>query len=203
MNLPSRSQAEAYLAEAAQINPGPWEAHSRLTAQAAEAIAAHHPELDPDNAYILGLLHDIGRREGVFGLRHTIDGYNFLNQQGYPDAARVCLTHSFPTLDINTSTMKPDCTPEQQLFLKQFLATVKLDLYDLLVQLCDSIALPTGFCLMETRLMDVALRYGVNQHSVSCWKTYLGIKQQFETTIGQSIYALLPGELTHLARFSI
>jgi HD superfamily phosphohydrolase YqeK len=80
MKLPGREQAEAFLAEGAQLNPGPWVQHSRLAAQAAEAIAAHHPELDPDNAYILGLLHDIGRREGVFKMRHAVDGYNFMCQ---------------------------------------------------------------------------------------------------------------------------
>ena len=30
-------------------------------AQAAQAIASHHPHLDPESAYVLGLLHDIGK----------------------------------------------------------------------------------------------------------------------------------------------
>ena len=36
---PTRQEAEALLADAARCNPGPWEAHSRVTAWCAEKIA--------------------------------------------------------------------------------------------------------------------------------------------------------------------
>lgn len=70
--LPTREEAEALLREAEQCNPGPWGDHSRTAAHCAEAIAAHCPGLDPDKAYILGLLHDIGRRFGVRHLGHCV-----------------------------------------------------------------------------------------------------------------------------------
>ena len=145
MNNPSRKEAESLLAEAALMNPGPWVSHSRNVALAARLIAGHHPRLDPDAAYILGLLHDIGRREGVTYIRHLIDGYNFLNDLGYADAARVCLTHSFPIPDLYVYMGDRDCTVEELKFLEDFLATVEFDEYDRLIQLCDGIAQPTGF----------------------------------------------------------
>jgi HD superfamily phosphodiesterase len=39
--------------------------------------------LDPDKAFVLELLHDIGRRYGKTNMRHSIDGYNFCKEQGY------------------------------------------------------------------------------------------------------------------------
>ncbi len=67
MTIPTLTQAQTLLAEAETRNPGPWVAHSINVARAAQLIAERHPDLDPDRAYILGLLHDIGRREGVTG----------------------------------------------------------------------------------------------------------------------------------------
>ena len=63
---PDRKTAEALLAEAEPHNPGPWGDHSRIAAHCAEAIA-RACGLDADKAYVLGLLHDIGRR---YGKRH-------------------------------------------------------------------------------------------------------------------------------------
>ncbi|MDD2214939.1 MAG: HDOD domain-containing protein, partial [Oscillospiraceae bacterium] len=102
---PTRSQAEAILAEAEKLNPGKWSAHSRVAAQCAEKIAAActgPDSLNPDKAYVLGLLHDIGRRFGVSQFGHIADGYRFMLQSGYDEAARICLTHSFPLQDIHS-----------------------------------------------------------------------------------------------------
>ena len=83
MNIPTRQEAEIMISDAEQLNPGPWVSHSRYTAQAAQAIARQHPELDAEAAFILGFLHDIGRYFGVTGMRHSLDGYNFLMEKGY------------------------------------------------------------------------------------------------------------------------
>ena len=83
MDIPSLDQARDLLSEAAELNPGPWVQHSVFAAQAAQAIAQLHPSLDPTTAYILALLHDIGRRVGVTDLRHMIDGYRYLEALGF------------------------------------------------------------------------------------------------------------------------
>lgn len=41
--------------------------------------------------------------------------------------------------------------------MEHFVKNAVYDDYDRLVQLCDSLALPSGFCLLEKRFVDVAL----------------------------------------------
>lgn len=74
--IPTRTEAERLLLEAESCNPGPWGNHSRIVARCAEKIAEACDGLDSEKAYILGLLHDIGRRFGAGHLRHVSDGYN-------------------------------------------------------------------------------------------------------------------------------
>ena len=87
-------QAEYELKIAAQMNPGPWDRHSYSVANNARRIAQKVPGLDSDKAYVMGLLHDIGRRAGVTGILHIFDGYDYLMGLGEPDLARICLTNS-------------------------------------------------------------------------------------------------------------
>ena len=192
LRLPTRSETEAFLTQAGDLNPGPWVAHSRHVAQAAQQIALRHPKLEPEAAYIMGCLHDIGRREGITGIRHVIDGYHFLTAQGYEDAARICLTHSFPTQDIRADFGKPDFTQEEYNFVAEYLLGIQYTVYDKLFQLCDALALPTGCCLLEKRFIDVVLRYGFNDFTLDKWRATFAIKAQFEQEIGCSIYELLP-----------
>lgn len=193
MHIPTLEQAQAMLDDAAQRNPGPWIDHSVYVAQAAQYLAEKIAGLDPQNAYILGLLHDIGRREGVTAMRHVLDGYYFLNQAGFDDAARICMTHSFPIKDIGMSIGHWDCSPEEYRFAQSYLEQLEYNDYDRLFQLCDALALPSGFCLIEKRLIDVALRYGVGDTTVARWQAVLGLQNDFEAMIGGSIYRLLPG----------
>lgn len=104
---PGRAEARAELDQAGRLNPGPWTAHSRYAAQAAEAIAAECG-LDGEKAYVLGLLHDIGRREGVSATRHVLAGYRYCLARGWPEAAQVCLTHSYPLPDAHADVQKWD-----------------------------------------------------------------------------------------------
>ena len=193
LNLPSLTQAHELLEKAAGLNPGPWVEHSRHTAIAAHNIAARHPRLDPDDAYILGLLHDIGRRFGRTAMRHVLDGYLYLESLGYPDAARISLTHSFPIQNAMACAGAWDCTPEELAFVTYSLQQAIYTEYDHLIMICDSITLPGGFCLMEKRLVDVALRHGFNDWTIRKWKAYFSLKQQLEDEIGLSIYDVLPG----------
>lgn len=200
-SIPNRVRAEAYLAEAARRNPGPWEAHSRYVALGAECIAARHPGLDPERAYILGLLHDVGRQEGVHGMRHVYDGYRFLAAEGYPGAARICLTHSFPVEGLVASADNHwDGAPEDYDFICRYLASIQYTDYDRLIQLCDSLALPSGFCLMEKRLIDVVMRYGFDEYTLPRWRGFFAVKERFETAIGGPVYAALPGVIENTFR---
>jgi hypothetical protein len=192
MHVPSISKAEAYLLEAASLNPGPWEAHSRYTAKGAGLIAGNIPGMNSEKALILGLLHDIGRREGPSHMRHALDGYRFMEREGYPEVGRICLTHSYPDKNLPAQSAW-DGTSEDLLVFQSNLAAFEYDDYDRLIQLMDCLALPSGFCLMEKRFVDVTMRYGFNGSTLQRWKAYFALKKYFEHQLGFSIYRLLEG----------
>lgn len=191
--IPSLEEAKLLLEEGKELNPGSWINHSIYVGNAAELIAKNCPNLDSQAALILGLMHDIGRRFGVTSMRHSIDGYNFLVQKGYDFAAKICITHSFPYNDINSVFGKWDCSSEELKFVKNFLGNIEFDDYDKLIQLCDALALPNGFCLIEKRMVDVALRHGLKESIVPKWKATFKIQEYFEEIMGKSIYSVLPG----------
>jgi len=187
------SVAEKALEQAHASNPGTWADHSRYVALACRDIAERCPHLDADIAYIYGLLHDIGRHAGVTSERHLIDGYRYCMERGWDKAAQICISHAFMVQDISSSIGVFDMPPEDKAFMAEFVKNAVYDDYDYLVQLCDALALPTGFCLLEKRFVDVAIRYGTHPATVDRWKTVLNIKKYFEEIIGCSIYELLPG----------
>lgn len=190
---PDLKTAREMLAEAEVKNPGAWGDHSRNVALAAKNIAECCPGMNSEKAYILGLLHDIGRREGPHGMRHALDGYRYCLSKGFPEAARICITHSCPTGRMEEALGGWDCTEEEYRFVGRFLSAVVADDYDRLIQLCDALALPSGFSLIEKRLVDVALRNGIDQYTLQKWKTYAFIRKHFESAMKKSIYTVLPG----------
>ena len=184
--------AQKELSLAAQLNPGPWEQHSISVANNARLIAAHVPHMDSDKAYVMGLMHDIGRRAGVTGIRHIFDGYDYMMDLNEPEFARICLTHSFPIKDVHTFFGKYDCTQEQLAFLQNFLNRCEFDDYDILIQLCDAISLPGGACIMEKRLIEVALRHGLPDFTIDKWKAFMRTKAHFDRLCSCNVYDLLP-----------
>ena len=117
---------------------------------------------------------------------------NFLMSKGFPDAARICMTHT------HSSKGEWDCTKEEYNFVQNFFNGIQFDEYDLLIQLCDAIALPSGFCLIEKRMVEAGIRneekiLNVIEYMLDVWKMVLKIKKRFDEKIGCSIYTLLPG----------
>lgn len=185
-------QAKRELEIAVQNNPGPWEQHSLVAADNARRIAKK-AGMDPEKAYIMGLLHDIGRRVGVTGMLHVIDGYDYMMSLGEPELAVICLTHSFAAKNVEYFEGKHDCSPAQKAFIKEFLDNHEYDDYDKLIQLCDAVSLPEGACIMEKRFVDVALRHGMQVYTTKRWRAYLELKKYFDARCGCDIYSLLPG----------
>jgi len=191
--VPSRKMAEEILDEASILNPGPWVEHSRYVAEAAASIAKYDKDLDEDTAYVLGLLHDIGRRDGRHYVRHSIDGYNYALEKGYDLVARISITHSFLCGNVDDICGEMDLTKSEYNFIKNYLSNIEYNSYDKLIQLCDVLALPSGFCLIEKRMVDVVMRYGFTDFTLEKWKKTFEIKEYFEVKIGRSIYSILPG----------
>lgn len=183
---PTRDEAEQLLKEAEKLNPGPWGDHSRTVAHCAQCIA-EKSGLDSDKAYVVGLLHDIGRRFGKRHLGHVSDGYSYMMSLGYDEVARVCLTHSFNGKTIDAYVGNFDTTEEETELIKTELAKTDLDDYDKLIQLCDSIGGAEGVMDIIDRMNDVKSRYGY--YDPEKWDTNLELKSYFEQLMGQDVYS--------------
>lgn len=188
-------EADKELKIAAQLTPEPWEQHSISVAKNARLIVEKVEGMDCDKAYVMGLMHDIGRRAGIKGILHIFDGYDYMISIKQEEIARICLTHSFPIKDVNTFLGKYDCSLDQKEFLAAFLKNSEYDNYDILIQLCDAISLPNGACIMEKRLVDVALRHGLPDFTIDKWKAFINTKKYFDELCGCNIYTLLPNVL--------
>ena len=144
MKVPSIETASKLVEEAAVLNPGPWIDHNKTAAMCAKCIAEKCEGMDADAAYVMGLLHDIGRREGIMDMRHIFAGYQFMMSLGYEDSARICLTHSYPYKDVHAYNGQNDCSEEETEFIASFINSVEYNDYDRLIQLCDAISFPDG-----------------------------------------------------------
>ena len=182
---PDRDKAEEILRVAESCNPGPWGNHSRTAAHCAEKIAKYSG-MDSEKAYVLGLLHDIGRKFGKRHLGHVSYGYSYMMSLGYDDVARICLTHSFNEKDIEGYVGNRDTTPEETELIVTKLEETELDDYDKLIQLCDAISGAEGVMDIIDRMTDVKNRYG--SYDQSKWDTNLGLKAYFEERMGKDLY---------------
>lgn len=187
--IPGREVAEQLLEEAENCNPGPWGNHSRNVAKCAEKIAALCEGMDVKKAYVLGLLHDIGRKFGFRHMGHIYDGYQYMRKLGYDEVARICLTHSFCNQSMRDYIGNRDITTEEQKELEMALSELKYDDYDFLIQLCDSLAGAEGITTMEDRMNDVKRRYG--SYPQEKWDRNLELKRYFERKAGQDIYTIV------------
>lgn len=186
---PSVYMAEFLLRNAVQCNPGPWEQHSRYTAESARRIAKRCPGLDPERACVYGLLHDIGRKFGISGLAHVYDGYRYLSEMGYANAARIALTHSFHLKDIHDYIGKFDITESAQEEIQALLAGMEYNDYDRLIQLCDAIAKADGIVSLEERMNDVKSRYGY--YPQKKWDRNIQLKEYFEEKMQEELYRVV------------
>lgn len=184
--LPTRQIAEALLKEAEKSNPGPWGNHSRIAAYCARTIATYCNDLDPEKAYVLGLLHDIGRKFGVRHLGHVSDGYLYMMSLGYDEVARICMTHSFNDGTTKYYVGKYDTTPEEFELIENTLKSIEFDEYDLLIQLCDALAGSEGIMNVEERMNDVKRRYGF--YPKDKWDRNIYLLNYFEGKMNKNLY---------------
>lgn len=187
--LPTRETAEMLLSDAEKCNPGPWGDHSRTAAHCAEKIAQACDGLDADKAYILGLLHDIGRKFGVRHLGHVSDGYTYMMSLGYDEVARICITHSFNNQTLNEYIGNIDTSAAETALIEAELQSVHFSEYDKLIQLCDALAGSKGVLDIEERMEDVKKRYGF--YPISKWNKNMKLKEYFEVKSGSDIYTLV------------
>lgn len=187
--LPTIEEAEQILRNAEECNPGLWGNHSRIVANCAKRIAEACENMDPEKAYLLGLLHDIGRKFGTRHMGHVYDGYHYMMSLSYDEAARICLTHSFGIQEIDSYSGNFDITEQELLQLKTTLSDLTYNDYDRLIQLCDSLAGGEGILDIEARMEDVRKRYG--SYPQEKWDKNLELKSYFEAKMGRNIYEVV------------
>ena len=188
--LPTADEAMRELKLAEELNPGPWVMHSVNVGIAAKKIAERIPSLDPEKAYIVGLLHDIGRRAGIVDIpTHVYEGYRYCLEKGWDEAARICMTHSYLRMQ-DEFGFEPETDREKA--IKAYIMNCAADDYDRLIQLCDSLAVDYGFVILEKRFVDVTRRYGIMEGYIKGWEIAFDIKESFEKEMGCSVYDVLP-----------
>lgn len=183
---PNKLEIDNLLKKGFKNNPGPWVYHSYTVGETAKLIA-RDIGLDENLSYAQGALHDIGRSYGFSRIKHILDGYNMLKDE-YPLVAKVCMTHSFPIKDVRSYGGEIDVKKKEYEFIKDYINEVRYDDYDLLIQLLDSIVQGNGCVLQEKRMIDVIVRYGINEYTQEKIKRQIEIKEYFEDKLNTSIY---------------
>ncbi len=185
----NRQYAEKLIAEARMLNDGAWIDHSYNVAHLAKKIASK-ANMDSEKAYIVGLLHDIGRRNGTMQARHALEGYNYLTNIGFEDGARICMTHTFQYKDVYAIYDSWDCSTDEKQFIKNYLDNVTYDDYDKLIQLCDALSLANSYCYAEKKMVNSILKFGFKDTTANKWKAILELKDYFDAMICGDVYSL-------------
>lgn len=203
INSPSRLEAVDIFEEIVQqrnLSPYPFRedmestfrAHSFAVAKIAEQIAQKTAYLNTEKAYVYGLLHDYGRIVDEYATKqyHGVVGYKLMNERGYPELARICLTHNFIQKDFDISLMPHP--KDDMLFCKAYLDTIEYDDYDLLLQLSDIINDLGETCTIEHRYQSISKRYNVEYERLSALIIQTNqLKAYFDKLCGCDIYKIL------------
>ncbi|MBO4727180.1 MAG: HDOD domain-containing protein [Spirochaetaceae bacterium] len=188
--MPTIEEAMHELELAGSLNPGPWVKHSINVGIAARNIAEKIPEMNPQKAYIVGIMHDIGRRVGIVDIpTHVYEGYKYCMEKGWNETARICMTHSYLRMK---DEFDYEPATETEKAIKNYIVNCEADDYDRLIQLCDSLAVDYGFVILEKRFVDVTRRYGIMEGYIKGWEVAFNIKEYFEQKMGCSVYDVLP-----------
>ena len=188
---------EAYklLEEAPRNNKELWIKHSVNVAIVAERLA-DQLNLDGKKAYVLGLVHDIGRRarEHV-GLRHIIEGYNYLKDLGYEEEARAGLTHTFYARNLvipNLTKKDTNLTRNEIVYIADYINNNGFNEYDKILQIADNMGSASGINTIERRRTESMLRYGITDVSEKNLRGIFNVQAEIEAKLGFSIYYLFP-----------
>lgn len=151
------------------INTSAWINHSINVGLCARNLATGLENVDLNTAYVLGILHDIGRKFKT-DMQHTVFGYEYLVNKGYPNEAKICLTHSHilgercannepavPGWSCLNGVSTWDSSVETD-DLTMFLQQTSYSVYDLLLSIADLMATDQSILPIYERLQDIAGR---------------------------------------------
>ena len=140
-----------------------WPLHciqvSRVARTLAENLTAQGHPVDPDQAEVEGLLHDIGRSL-THGPMHGWSGWVLLRSLGHEDSARGCLSHWLkgrtPEEVAAGQGLSEDFTQKVFTYLKPREWT----LADSVISVADSSVMHTTIVPLEKRHAELLQRYG-------------------------------------------
>ena len=168
--------------------------HTTGIAESAQEIASKTPYLNPEKAYVLGLLHDYGKKydENITGKFHAQTGYEDLLKLGYDECARICLTHSFPNKSFSNkgySSYKPEWLEWAH---KKLDKIEEYDDYDRLIQLCDMFFEGLSKVRFEERLASIRKRYALSKEQTEEQEKYTKMnKDYFDALCKEDVYKIL------------
>lgn len=167
--------------------------HTQGVAKAAKMIASKTQYLNPEKAYVCGLLHDYGKKynEFVDMKFHPQVGYEEFMDMGYSDIAGICLSHSFPFKEFNNSDYK-SYKPQWLDWVREKLKNYDYDDYDRLIQLCDLFFEGLYMVNIENRFLGIASRYGLSPDDQKLQKMgAINNKAYFDKLCNKDVYEIL------------
>jgi hypothetical protein len=170
--------------------------HSINVAKAAKIISSRIESLDAERAFILGLIHDIGKifLNSEEKYKHPLWGYRKLIGID-KEAAEICISHPFPQFDDCSEYVNFFCRydKKESEYVLEILRGVSCDsIYIKLVQVCDKLASKDGFVSIEKKFDWYKEKYGVsNSFLNSNYLALIGKKAELEFLAKINIYSLL------------
>lgn len=158
-NIPNWDKINYYLKED-NPNFGKWVKHSYLIGKTAKNMA-EELGLDPDIAYAVGCLHDVGKYDKKKGARHIIRGFEILRSETYFFPARIAMTHSFLIKDVDSYSGKMNIKEKDKKFIEDYLFQIEYNDYDKLIQLLDG-SIKYDYLGIEERARRTLEKHGDN-----------------------------------------
>ncbi len=172
-----------------KFNASSWIAHSLYEGELASVFASLIG-LNPDTARKLGILHDIGRKfDNTF--MHTVKGYEYLSSLGLKNEAVSCISHSFLSVqgkDSKKGNRCANCDPALEGFyinnngegvfdndsqkddVAHFLDCYHYNIYDVILNVSDLMAMSSGITSPYERLKDIYSRRDPDSRNSSFFK---------------------------------
>jgi putative nucleotidyltransferase with HDIG domain len=166
--------------------------HTTGVAESAYKIA-QKCNLDPQKAYVAGLLHDYGKiqNEKQTGFAHFLYGYEKMTELGFGFIAKICLTHSFPYKDFSFDDYI-SYKKEDLIKTKNILSEIEYDDYDRLIQLCDIFYEGMNKVTYQRRIEGIKERYNLSDSQIKPIKEGAEMnKAYFDKLCSCDIYEIL------------
>lgn len=203
MTLPTKQETQELFDYACQktdvfnikngLPEGTSRGHYLRVAEHAKMIASATDSLNPEKAYILGLLHDYGEYQEQKDRRffHGTAGYDEMMYLGFDEVARTCLSHSFFDCCItpeNYPSYDADCIRRAA----EIIAQNPLDDYDRLIQISDLTVTGNEAANIEDRLNFIGRKYHVPEEIIRYKKEQANkLKAYFDKLCKKDVYQIL------------